>query len=302
MKKHILIVDDDPEILESIREYIELSGYSSYTAPGAEEALEFLKTNPVDVIISDIMMKGMNGLQLIEIVKAEYEVGIIIMTGFVSEYTYEEVIGKGADDFIYKPARLEELVLRLQKVIRQCELEQERNRLIRDLKRLAIVDELTQLYNSRHFYELLSSEVYRFNRYQRPLSLLMMDIDHFKLYNDTYGHLEGDRILSDIGAMIKKSLRAMDTAYRYGGEEFMVILPETEAKEAVTVAERIHCEIGNIKNEVLRSGAVTMSSGITEYAYGETIYNFIRRVDKAMYLSKEKGRDMISILMAESVS
>lgn len=300
MKKHILIVDDDPEILESIREYLELSGYSAYTAPSAEDALDFLKTNPVDVMISDIMMKGMDGLQLIELVKDEYDIGIIIMTGFVGEYTYEEVIRKGADDFIYKPARIEELVLRLQKVIRQRTLEQERNQLIRDLKKLAIVDELTQLYNSRHFYELLSSEVYRFNRYQRPLSLLMMDIDHFKNYNDTYGHLEGDRILSDIGGMIRKSLRAMDTAYRYGGEEFMVILPETGAKEAITVAERIHDEIREIKNDGLRSGSITMSSGVTEYAYGETIYNFIRRVDKAMYLSKENGRDMISVLMAES--
>jgi len=139
MKNNILIVDDDPEILGSIKEYLELSGYTASTAPGAEEALEFLKTNPVDVMISDIMMKGMDGLQLVEHVKDEYDIGIIIMTGFVGEYTYEEVIRKGADDFIYKPARVEELVLRLQKVIRQRTLERERNQLIRELKKLAIV-------------------------------------------------------------------------------------------------------------------------------------------------------------------
>lgn len=301
MEKHILIIDDDPEILESIREYLELSGYVPHTATSAEAALEVLKKYPIDIIISDIMMKGMDGLQLIEIVRDEYDAGIIAITGFADKFTYEEVIKKGADDFIYKPARMEELVLRMQKVLRQRTLEKEREQLIRELKKLSIADELTQLYNRRHFYNILSSEVYRFNRCQRPLSLLMMDIDHFKKYNDTYGHLEGDRILSNIGAIIRKSLRATDTAYRYGGEEFMVILPETGANEAVFVAERINDEIQNLSNDDAFPGCITMSSGVTEYARGETIYNFIRRVDKALYISKEKGRNRISVLMPESM-
>jgi diguanylate cyclase (GGDEF)-like protein len=131
---------------------------------------------------------------------------------------------------------------------------------------------------------------------------LLLDIDNFKLYNDTYGHLEGDKVLVKIGQIIRSCLRTMDSAYRYGGEEFTVILPETTAQEANNVANRIRIAV-ELENFIPKSGNVanvTISIGVTEYHNDEQLSEFIKRADQAMYLSKEKGRNTISSLFAES--
>ena len=299
MSEHILIVDDDLAILDSIQEYLSLSGYTTYIASSAEKAIDLLKKVKVDVMISDIIMNGMDGLQLAEHVKNNYDTGIIIMTGYIGDYTYAEAIHKGADDFVFKPVKFDELFLRLKRVVRERRLSRERTQMVETLTKLSILDDLTQLYNSRHFYHQLSAEVNRYNRYKRPLSLLMIDIDHFKHFNDTYGHLEGDQILSGIGGLITRGLRTMDTAYRFGGEEFTVILPETDADAAVTVAERIKEEAEKVKSAAKPEKAITLSIGVTEYDDGETISDFIRRADQAMYLSKDKGRNCVSLLLPE---
>ena len=299
MSEHILIVDDDPAILDSIQEYLSIAGYATCTASNAEKALELLKQRPIDVMISDIIMNGMDGLQLTEYVKKNYDTGIIIMTGYIGDYTYAEAIHKGADDFVFKPIKFDELFLRLKRVIRERRSAQERSQMMEKLKRLSITDDLTQLYNSRQFYHQVAAEVKRYNRYQRPLSLLMIDIDHFKQFNDTYGHLEGDQILSKIGGLITSGLRTMDTAYRYGGEEFTVILPETDANAAVTVAQRIKDAVEKTNLTSNSKGTITLSIGVTEYKNGETVSDFIKRADQAMYASKGKGRDCISLLLPE---
>ncbi len=299
MSEHVLIVDDDPAILDSIQEYLSLSGYNAYTASSAEKGIELLKKMKIDVMISDIIMNGMDGLQLTEYVKNNYDTGIIIMTGYIGDYTYAEAIHKGADDFVFKPIKFDELLLRLKRVIRERRLARERTQMVEKLKKLSITDDLTGLYNSRHFYHQLAAEVKRYTRYKRPLALLMLDIDHFKHFNDTYGHLEGDQILSKIGGLITAGLRTMDTAYRFGGEEFTVILPETDANAAAAVAQRIRDEVEKTELSVNSEGNITLSIGVTEYADGEAVSDFIKRADLAMYRSKEKGRNCISLLLPE---
>jgi diguanylate cyclase (GGDEF)-like protein len=163
---------------------------------------------------------------------------------------------------------------------------------------LSITDNLTQLHNSRHFYNILQSEIDRSIRYNHPLSLLLMDIDNFKHYNDTYGHLEGDKVLSSLGSVVQERLRRTDSAYRYGGEEFTVILPVTEREEALNVAERIRkgfeAEIFSPKpNEEVH---ITVSIGASQYIHGEKIESFIKKADKAMYAAKDQGKNRVSFL------
>jgi diguanylate cyclase (GGDEF)-like protein len=300
MDVKVLIVDDDTAIRESMREYIEMSGYQTYMAASAEDAVEILAEKAMDVVITDILLSGMNGLELTDQIKKAHDVDVIVMTGYSGDYSYEEAISKGASDFVFKPVKFEELLLRLKRVLRERRLTNERTVMLDRLKKLSITDGLTKLYNSRHFYNQLKGELDRSNRYGHPLSLLLLDIDKFKGYNDNYGHLEGDKVLVRIGQTVKSCLRKMDSAYRYGGEEFTVILPETVGKEAETVAHRIRSAVQSDTFVVGGSDAVTItiSVGVTEYAPPEEIATFIQRADQAMYISKDNGRNLVSTLYA----
>ena len=297
MTDSILIVDDDNAVRDSIDEFLTLMDFKTYTAESAEQALALLEKSPVEVVITDIMMNGMNGLEMTQIIKDRFEADVIVITGYTGDYSYEEAIHKGADDFVFKPVRFEELLLRLKRVLREQKLTQERNITLAQLRELAITDNLTQLYNSRHFYAQMENEINRYNRYQRPLSLLLIDVDHFKDYNDTHGHLEGDKVLYQIAQLIQSCLRTMDSAYRYGGEEFTVILPETPCKAAMAVSERIN---NLVKNELFIENIqqnLSVSIGVTEYKSGETTIEFMRRADKAMYVAKKSGRNQAYLLL-----
>ena len=297
---HILIVDDDKNVRNTMNEYVIAAGYSSRAVSCAEEALDLLESNTFQVVITDIILPAMGGLELTKTIKKDNDSDVIVMTGYSDDYSYEEAINIGASDFVIKPVRLEELMLRLRRVLKERQLTKERTRMMEKLQRLAITDGLTKLYNSRSFYSQLELEVDRFNRYGHPLALLLLDIDYFKKYNDAYGHLEGDKVLVRFSQIIKSCLRANDSAYRYGGEEFTVILPETGAEEALTVAQRIRA---NLEDEVFSpenggNVTVTISIGVTEYWPKEELATFIQRADKAMYHSKQNGRNRVSTLYA----
>ena len=178
----------------------------------------------------------------------------------------------------------------------------ERRRLEKELKEseeryreLSIIDDLTQLYNSRHFYSQLHMELDRTERREYPVTLLLLDIDDFKVFNDTYGHIEGDRVLRRLGQVIKRCLRKEDSAYRYGGEEFTVILPMTAKEEGVVTAERIREELRKENFSPLpdRDIRITVSIGLAEYEKNENIKSFIDRADHFMYRSKKNGKDRI---------
>jgi diguanylate cyclase (GGDEF)-like protein len=303
MRPHILIVDDDTSIRDAMHEFIEMSGFVSSVASSAEEALDVLSDDTVEVVITDIMLPGMDGLALTDKIKRSRDVDVIVMTGYSTDYSYEEAISKGASDFVFKPVRFEELMLRLKRVLKERRLNQERVQMLDELRKLSITDGLTQLYNSRYFYAQLKGEIERCNRYGHKLSLLLLDIDKFKEYNDSYGHLEGDKILVRLGRIIKSCLRKMDTAYRYGGEEFTIILPGTHGEEARTVAERLRSAVAvedftDGRNTDLK---ITISIGVTQYRLEEKISRFVQRADQAMYRSKQAGRDRVSCIFDDPV-
>lgn len=299
----VLIVDDDEAVRKTMIEYIQAAGYNSEAVSCAEEALEVLQKNEYQVIITDIKLPAMGGLELTKSIRKNNDSDVIVMTGYGDDYSYEEAINIGASDFVIKPVRLEELLLRLKRVLKERELTKERVRMMKKLQKLAVTDGLTKLYNSRSFYSQLETEVDRFNRYKHPLALLLLDLDHFKEYNDSYGHLEGDKILVRFSQIIKSCLRTNDSAYRYGGEEFTVILPETAGPEANTVAQRIR---SSLEAERFSPGngqdaQITISIGVTEYQEKEELSTFIQRADKAMYVSKQNGRNKVSMLYAEDI-
>ncbi|MCK9390795.1 MAG: diguanylate cyclase [Syntrophales bacterium] len=179
----------------------------------------------------------------------------------------------------------------------------ERKRIEEELKssetryrELSIIDDLTQLYNSRHFYRQLKMEIDRVTRYEeQPMTLLLLDLDDFKQFNDAYGHVEGDQVLSQLGQVVKRCLRQTDSAYRYGGEEFTILLPMTTSKDAAVTAERIRTEF---KKETFsptpgKDVHVTVSIGLGQYKPQEDMKAFVHRVDQLMYQAKKNGKDMI---------
>ncbi len=302
MRPKILVVEDDTVIRELIHIFLEKSGFQSFTAISAEAALDILKNQEIGIVLTDVQLPGMNGLELTKIIRHRYNADVIIMTGYSLDYTIEEAMARGASDLIIKPIRLEDLLLRINVVLKNCSEKKENCRKLEELTKLTIRDDLTGLFNSRQFYSHIAQEVDRSNRYFRPLSLILMDIDNFKSLNDTYGHLSGDRVLSSTGDIIKAAIRKQDTAYRYAGDEFTIILPETEIEKALAVAERVRQAIES-ETHVLsnpRALKVTVSIGVVEHLTDEEIKNFVHRADSAMYVSKRNGRNKISMLPAPS--
>ena len=169
MEADILIVDDEEGIRLSMQEFVTVSGFRTLTAESAEEALALLAERQVDVVITDIMLPGMDGLELTDVIKKDYNIDVIVLTGYSGDYSYEEAISKGASDLVFKPVRFEELLLRLKRVLKERKLTNERLQMLEKLKKLSITDGLTNLYNSRHFYNQLKGEVDRSTRYSHPL-------------------------------------------------------------------------------------------------------------------------------------
>jgi len=292
-RANVLVVDDEEGIRETIQEAVRHAGYSCRTAANGEEALQLLENEQVDLMIADIRMPGLNGFELTKIVKDKYDTDVILITGYGKDFQYEEAIERGASEFILKPIRLQELIVRLRRVLRERALIAERRRMEEQLRQLTITDSLTGLYNMRHFYAQLQLEIERALRYEQPLSLLLLDVDRFKQYNDSYGHLEGDQVLIKLGEGIEECLRTTDTAFRYGGDEFIVVLPQTNGGQAWKVAERIReCFPGADAYRVPNGDMdITLSVGVVQYRPGEELETLVKRADLAMYKAKNQGGD-----------
>lgn len=295
----VLVVDDEEVVRSILQEIIEHEGYNCSSVSDGQKALEILDNEEVDLVITDIRMPDMNGLVLTETIKKKHDVDVIVVTSYGGEFSYEDAMKKGASDFAVKPVRPVELIARIKRVLRERALVAERKQMEEKLRELTVTDDLTKLYNSRHFFKELQSEMNRAVRYDHPLSLLLLDVDNFKQYNDTYGHLEGDKVLVKLGKVIQGCMRQNDSGYRYGGDEFTVILPETRHNEAMKVAERIREEFRGIEfvpdgeeNVTIRA---TVSIGIAEYRDSQELTEFAKRADQAMYTAKGQGGDQAII-------
>jgi len=273
------LVADDEEMLRVLAtEMLDQLGFRVDSVKNGLEALEKLKKNPYTFILTDIKMPKLDGLELIREISSRYpDLCTIAMTGYSKEYSYMDVIEAGATDFINKPFVMEELDAKLRRAITERDTR-------RELSRLSITDSLTELYNRRHFYDRLHDEIARAERFERTLSLMLLDLDNFKDYNDTHGHLAGDEILKDTGKIIRSKIRhGVDSGYRYGGDEFGVILVDAD--------EKICKDIGiRIENGILDLCGLGVSKGFAGFLKGMTPESLVNTADEDLYRAKAEKR------------
>ncbi len=288
---HLLVVDDDPAIVQLFADALGREGYVVSTASSGREGLRMATENPVDVVLLDVNLPDLSGIEVMRQIVKNKSAIVILITGDDARYSHESAVQEGASDFIVKPVRLSELIMRIKQARGVRSLAESKERLIADLERLAIRDELTGLFNYRHFQGQLRAEVQRALRYQRPLSLIVLDVDHFKAVNDALGHAEGDRVLAGIARVLAAQIRTTDTAFRYGGEEFVVLLPETHGAQALAVAGRVRQ--GMEEARLVKGRSVTVSAGVAEYRATEEAATLLRRTDAALYAAKRAGRNRV---------
>ena len=285
----VLVVDDEQVICTLFAAMLSQYGcYQVVTTTDGRQVMDILRREPFDVVLLDMRMPVITGIDLLrQIMQVWQELPVLIVTGYGSIESAVESMQAGAADFVTKPVPAAVLHIRIQKV-----LEHTRTRW------LASTDGLTNLYNHRAFQERLAQEVDRANRYGRPLSLLMIDVDHFKVYNDTYGHPQGDAVLQDIARLLQDISRTSDTVARYGGEEFALILPETECLSAEKLGNRLreHVELHAFPGEDhMPTGKLTVSIGVAMHTPGGSKEALLRTADAALYTAKHAGRNRVCV-------
>ncbi|MFH0790825.1 MAG: diguanylate cyclase [Candidatus Omnitrophota bacterium] len=293
----ILVVDDEEIMRDALFDVLSDVGYKVFTAPNAAEALEILKKEPFDIIVTDIKMPGMDGIGFMEeIKKISLKIDIIVMTGYASIESAVAAMKLGAIDYITKPVNIDHIRIVVDKVIKERILEQRASE-TEFYKKLSQLDGLTGIFNHRFFQELLQKEIARAKRYNRSLALVILDVDNFKVYNDKNGHPLGDLALKKLAWVIKNSLRESDFEARYGGEEFVVILPDTSLSGAVVAAERLRILVERTqfeKEEVLPNKKFTISIGVAAYPQNaDSRETLIERTDQALYQAKGEGRNRV---------
>jgi diguanylate cyclase (GGDEF)-like protein len=307
----ILVVDDSRTQLDWLVQVLERDGYEVRTAMDGKEAIRKVRTDLPDLVLLDMILPDMDGLEVLRIIKArpdEQFIPVIILS--VKSDLDSKVAGLriGADDFLAKPFAEAEILARCAAMLRIKNLQDQLRRTQQKLTEQAITDELTGLKNRRAFDERLQEEFRRAQRYSDPVSLIMIDLDHFKRVNDRYGHPFGDVVLRGSAEEIRASTRDPDICARYGGEEFAVILPKTHLAGALTVAERVWKQLSS-RVFAAPEGApddsrlrITASLGVAFYPSKDISSPelLLRFADEALYQAKRAGRNTICLYQAQA--
>ena len=339
-KRKILVVEDSPTELDAVAEVLVRAGYQVVTASTGAEALVQARRAGPDLVLLDMNLPGLSGIDVLRFIKKpagnpgegaarDHFVPVIMMSARADVEAKVQCLNIGADEFIAKPLEEPEIVARCHAMLRIKDLQDQVREAKVQLEKLSIEDGLTKLHNHRHFQEQLRREFGRAQRYRDPLSLVMIDLDHFKAVNDRRGHPFGDMVLRESALVIKGNLRDTDLCARYGGEEFALLLPKTLAPGAHTVAERIRVALSaKVFREESASAAsavpdnreraqtpdskgrtaaalplelpgerVTASFGIASYPAKDITSPelLLRCADEELYRSKRAGRNTIRI-------
>ncbi len=295
---NILIVDDEAEMREPLGDIFREEGYRVVTVENKTRAQKELRENFFNIALTDLMLPDGTGLDLLEYIKrTNDETMVIVLTGFASLETSIRAINAGAFSYIQKPFNPEEVKGAIKRALHVQRLSLENKMLLDKLKDVSLKDSLTGLYNYQYFLERVSSELKRAKRYILPLSIMMIDIDHFKAINDVYGHTYGDIILKELAQRLSRFARDSDLVARYGGEEFMLLLPETDKEGALVFGKRLWGEIGNQTFDPEgRKIKIKVSLGVVNYPEdgAEKEENLLKLVDQALHEAKERGGNRIS--------
>lgn len=303
---NILIAEDSATIRHAMCQYIENAGHTPIVALNGEQALQMFDPQSVDMVIMDVQMPGLDGFETTKLLREWLErdelwLPIIFVTGKSEEQDLRKGIEVGGDDYLIKPVSETILVAKIRAMERIIAMRDELKRLNQNLLELSERDSLTKLYNRRTFDERAESAWKQAARNNEALAILIMDIDHFKLYNDTYGHMAGDECITRVAEAIQESLsRPGDIVARYGGEEFIALLTDTQEDGAYHVAERIRrrVEALNIRHrESTTANHITISVGgaVINHTAGTELCDQINAADRALYASKKAGRDRVTV-------
>lgn len=332
---NIIVVDDNPQNLRLLIAILSMRGYKVRPAPNGMIALESTLSTLPDLILLDIMMPEMDGYEVFQRLKSNHRtssVPVIFISAIYAVSDKVKAFEMGAVDYITKPFHAEEILARvnthisLSRARRRLEEEIELRKLSEErlkaislkYQKMAIQDFLTGVSNRRYFIERAEEELSRAKRYKHPITFFMMDIDHFKKINDTYGHQTGDKVLKNVATVCIDNLRVHDLFGRIGGEEFAALLPETPSDEALPVAERIRKSIEEslwrIDNKVV---SCTISIGMSQLIIHEselmdrdsmlevngvesesgggsqTLDQLMKKADEALYSAKSSGRNCV---------
>ncbi|MBI5848520.1 MAG: diguanylate cyclase [Nitrospirae bacterium] len=298
----ILAVDDSDVQLRILRMVLKSAGHEVVEAINGQVAWELLQKEHIRLVITDWMMPTLTGPELIRRIRAANWASYTYIILLTSQDTKDQVVAglnAGADDYVTKPFDPAELVARLGIAQRILDLEAR-------LAAMARQDLLTGLFNRRALYETLQAAVSQATREASPLSLILVDLDHFKLVNDQYGHPMGDQVLQRVAEILRTNKRAYDSVGRWGGEEFLMVLPNTNLDQAVVVAERLRALLASIQLPVNDQTKITLSAslGITSTQNNLPpflIDSLLKQADEALYQAKGKGRNCVCVFTSPSI-
>jgi two-component system, cell cycle response regulator len=293
-------VDDNQDNIEIIATRLRFRGYEILEASDGAQALEQVNDHAPDLILLDVMLPDIDGYEISRRIKGSPDlpfIPIILVTARDSTQDKVQGLDAGADDYLTKPINFPELEARVRSMLRIKRLQDELELKNRELERLSISDGLTGLYNHRHIHDLLAEEYERVERTNDCMSVAMFDLDRFKAVNDTYGHQAGDKVLVALADILRETARDIDRLGRYGGEEFIALLPETCIEDAAVFVERVRREVSRHHFDIGRDEPLhmTMSAGVATYPHDlvDSVETLVKLADQALYAAKAGGRDRI---------
>ncbi len=293
----ILLIDSDREQAAEIRNFFKDTRLKFIHFTNAEEAADMARTAEFDLVITNVVLGGaMSGMALIreirEINETMYRVPILAISAISSVSQKIELLRAGANDYIKKPILLEELKVRMKNLLLNKKLFDTVELQTKQLRELATRDQLTGLYNRHYLLGIAHKTVEESYRYQYPLSVLVLDLDHFKKVNDDHGHAIGDLVLKAVGELLLKTFRGSDTPVRFGGEEFIVLLPHCDGQDAINRAQALRMQIGDLRPASIAISAsigISQTSPQTQIGYEE----LFAAADQAVYIAKANGRNCV---------
>jgi diguanylate cyclase (GGDEF)-like protein len=298
----LLVIDDDPEDRMIYRELLENTDATIEVreADSCRQGLVELRAHPVDCLLLDYRLSDMDGLAFLQVLEREgllEATAVVMLTGLGDERVAVEAMKRGCQDYLVKSdldtdSLLHAIKSAVDKHVKTTAVQA-------DLLRMATIDSLTSLYNRGHITVRLDEEIERSKRYRTPLSIALLDIDHFKGVNDRYGHGAGDKLLQSYSELLRERLRTTDHIGRWGGEEFLLLLPNTGLENAGRLCARLVDEIAEHPHKVEHPDARTLRStcsmGLTELRVTDQRLSFIERADQALYRAKDQGRNRVCI-------
>ncbi len=306
-KANILLVEDSENQGSETKNFLERCGYAVTWVRDGMSVFPLAKTRPIDVILLDRILPDIDGNEVCRWIKLNHDtkgIPIIMLTAKGSTADKVQGLESGADDYLPKPYEEMELNARVYAALRTKTLQDELRQANHELKDMltrveviAITDPLTGLFNRRRFGTILEVEFKKAARYTTPLSCMMIDIDHFKKVNDEHGHAVGDGVIKHVSLVVQQGIRDVDTACRWGGEEFVILCPMTTKQDVARPAERILQAVSDYSFEGVKNKKVTVSIGVADVSdpaidAGDKLVN---AADVAMYEAKKKGRNRVEI-------